>query len=114
MKTSANRVIPALIAALLLCNACGSGLKRRLVGKWDSLSAGTVWEFISDGSVRVTSKSDGKELSSGTYKVIDEETLELSLSQQRGLLKANVQTVSPSELKISGIGIPPFVLKRIS
>lgn len=117
MKTSARTVIPVLIAGLILTGACRSGLKTKLVGKWNDASDKTVWEFKSDDTVRVISKGEHgqeSELSSGTYKVIDDETVELRLTRQREPLKANVQSLSNGELKISGAGIPPFVLTRIS
>lgn len=114
MKAFAKCVTLLSIGALVLCSACGSNLKTKLVGKWNNASNGTVWEFKSDGTVRVMSKAEGSELSSGTYKVIDDETVELSLTHQRGPLKTNVQSLPQGELKISGAGIPPFVLTRIS
>lgn len=105
------------IAALILCSACGSGLKNKLVGKWNNASAKTVWEFKSDGTVQVTSKNEnGKEsvLGAGTYRVIDDETVELKFTNQRDSSKANVQSLPEGQLKISGTGVPPFLLTPTS
>lgn len=116
MNTSAKAAI-GLIAALVLCSACGSSLKNKLVGKWNNTSAKTVWEFNSDGTVRVITKTEtGEEsvLGAGTYQVIDGETVELKFKNQRDALKANVQSLPQGELKISGAGVPPFVLSPIS
>ena len=117
MNTSAKAAIPALFAAVVLCSTCGSSLKNKLVGKWNNTSAKTVWEFKSDGTVRVMSKDEkGEEsiLGAGTYRVIDGETVELKFTNQRDASKANVQSLPQGQLKISGAGVPPFVLTPIS
>lgn len=117
MKSSAKPAILVLISALILCSACGSSLKTKLVGKWNNTSAKTVWEFKSDGTVQIVSKDENGQdsvLSAGSYRVIDGETVELRFPNQREAQKANVQSLPQNQLKISVTGVPPFVLTPIS
>ncbi len=115
MKASAKWMILLSICALILCSACGSNLKTKLVGKWNNASAKTVWEFKSDGTVRVLNKdANGQEgvVGAGTFRVIDAETVELNWGKRTD--KANVQSGQQGELKFSASGVPPFVLTPIS
>ena len=115
MKASAKCMILLSIAALILCSACGSTLKTQLVGKWNNASPKTVWEFKSDGTVRVMSKdTNGQErtLGAGTYRVMDGETVELNWGHRTD--KANVQFGPQGELRLSASGVPPIVLTPTS
>jgi len=115
VKASAKCTILLSVAALILCSACGSSLKTKLVGKWNNVAAKTVWEFKSDGTVRVVSKDpNGQEkvLSSGSFRVIDAETVELNWGNRTD--KANVQSGPQGELKFSAPGVPPFELTPTS
>jgi hypothetical protein len=115
MKPSAKCTILLSIAALVLCSACGSNLKTKLVGKWANASAKTVWEFKSDGTVQVMRKeANGQDsvFASGTFRVIDDETVELNWGSRTD--KANVQSGQQRELKFSASGVPPFVLTPTS
>jgi hypothetical protein len=99
------------IAALILCSACGSSLKTKLVGKWNNASAKTVWEFKSDSTVQVMSKeANGQDsvFAAGTFRVMDGETVELNWGHRTD--KANVQSEPQGELKLSATGVPPIVL----
>jgi hypothetical protein len=103
------------IAALILCSACGSALKTKLLGKWNDASAKTVWEFKPDGTVRVMNKDANNQesvLAAGTFRVVDGETVELSWGHRTD--KANVQSGPQGELKLSAPGVPPFVLTPTS
>jgi hypothetical protein len=115
VKASAKFTILLSVAALILCSACGSSLKTKLVGKWNNAAAKTVWEIKSDGTVRVVSKDpNGQEkvLGSGTFRVIDAETVELNWGQRTD--KANVQSGPQGVLKFSASGVPPFELTPTS
>lgn len=91
MKTSAKTLI-GLFAALLLCSACGSNLKSKLIGKWKATGQSTTWEFKSDGSVRVVSNANGQEnvLATGTFRAIDGETVELKWESRTDNVKVKV------------------------
>jgi len=115
MKASAKCTMWLSIVALILCSACGSTLKNKLVGKWNNASAKTVWEFKSDGTVRVMNKeANGQEnvFAAGTFRVVDGETVELNWGNRTD--KANVQSGPQGELKFSASGVPPFVLTPTS
>ena len=115
MKASEKCTILLSVAALILCSACGSSLKTKLVGKWNDASAKTVWEFKSDGTVQVMNKdANGQQgvLGAGTFRVVDGETVELNWGNRTD--KANVQSGQQGELKFSAPGVPPFVLTPIS
>ena len=115
MKPSSKCMILLSTAALILCSACGSNLKTKLVGKWNNASAKTVWEFKSDGTVQVMNKdANGQQgvLGAGTFRVVDGETVELNWGNRTD--KANVQSGPQGELKFSASGVPPFVLTPIS
>ncbi len=100
------------IAALILCSACGSSLKTKLVGKWNDASAKTVWEFKSDDTVRVVSKDPNGQEKVLSFRAIDVETVELNWGHRTD--KANVQSGPQGELKFSARGVPPFVLTPTS
>jgi len=115
VKASEKCTILLSVAALILCSACGSSLKTKLVGKWNDASAKTVWEFKSDSTVRVMHKdTNGQEsvLAAGTFRVTDGETVELNWGNRTD--KANVQSGPQGELKFSARGVPPFVLTPTS
>jgi len=115
VKASAKCTILLSVAVFLLCSACGSNLKSKLVGKWNNGSAKTVWEFKSDGTVQVMSKdANGQEsaFAAGTFRVLDGETVELNWKDRTD--KANVQSGPQGELKFSARGVPPFVLTPTS
>lgn len=115
MKPFAKCTILLSVAALILCSACGSNLKTKLVGKWNNASAKTVWEFKSDGTVQVMSKdANGQEsvFAAGTFRVMDAETVELNWGNRTD--KASVQSGPQGELKFSARGVPPFVLTPTS
>jgi uncharacterized protein (TIGR03066 family) len=89
MKNS-KLVKSVFVSAMLFCLVGCSSIKQepkveinhKIVGKWSSKNiAGTnlTTNFMKDGTM--TLSRDGKELSSGQYRLIDEKTLETETKQ---------------------------------
>jgi hypothetical protein len=79
-KTRLIRVL-TLFLMVVLGSACAANLKRKPTGKWDSYFGGPTLEFKSDNTILVLQKESGgqeKTMETGTYKVLDGETIEIA------------------------------------
>lgn len=101
MRTSTEPILLTLLGTLLISAACGPSLKSKLNGKWKATGQSTIWEFKSDGSVRVVSTANGQEnvVAAGTYRVIDGETVELKWEHRTDNVK--VKAGSNGELNMT-------------
>src|SRR5450759_223116 len=81
MRTKQQAGLLALILFVAFAGSCGWNLKRKITGKWDNYFGGPSMEFKSDGTILVLTKDPNgqeKTMGTGTYKVLDGETIEIS------------------------------------
>ena len=71
-------VLGLLTLSLILAGCGRSRLQSKLVGFWAARYGAIAWEIKDDGTVRVLTKEDNQDkvVDSGTYKVLDGETIE--------------------------------------
>lgn len=101
MKTAASILLGLILIAAV--DAGGDGKPKDLiVGKWSEKEAGTfTLEFTKDGQLSV---SVGDKLLKGTYKFVDEKTLEVEINDKNEKNRLTVEKISKQELTLSKDG----------
>lgn len=86
-----------IVCLLSFSVACSRGLQRKLVGRWGaSKDATNAWDFKSDGTTQVVEKAPGggdRTVATGTYKVVDSETIVLHWTKDSPSTQLHVKVI---------------------